>query len=357
MTVEATITSIDQLTPDTKRFNLESDSHVFEYEPGQHTRVHYEPDAEGKGAARPYTATTLPDATQLTLAIKHYENGAASTYMHEREVGDEILIEELSGNLTLNDFDSDVAFVSTGVGITPMMAMLRQYLQEGTGDAFFFFGERDQDHLIYRETLDELATEHQNLSVVYSLSDPEENWDGPVGNIQTHLESELPTFDGIDFYICGVPSMVVDTQELLYINGVSAKRVFTEGWEEGVVQGKPSPLSIYDEIGGGEAVESVVERMYDFILDDDLLAPYFEDSDIDTLIENQSAFIGMIAGGPDYHHHIPETHASMNLRDEHFDAVLGHFHASLAEHDVGPEYIQQLKSQLRSYRESIVTAR
>jgi ferredoxin-NADP reductase len=69
MTLEATITSIQQLTPDVKEFVLEAGGHIFEYEPGQHTRIRYETDAEGKGMGRPYTATTLPGSSSITLAI------------------------------------------------------------------------------------------------------------------------------------------------------------------------------------------------------------------------------------------------------------------------------------------------
>ena len=356
MTLEATITSIHQLTPDVKEFSLEADDHVFEYEPGHHVRIHYEQDVDGKGMARPYTATSLPGATEFTLAIKHYEGGAASTYMHEREAGDTILIEEPAGGFSLCDLDTDAVFVASGTGITPMVAMLRQYLGDGTGEAYLFFGERDRDHLIYRNVFDELADEYERFSVTYSLSDPDDEWDGPTGNIQNHLEDRLSTFDDTHFYVSGVPSMVVDTKELLLTQGVSVDDLFSEGWEEGVVQAKASPASFYEDIGGDDAIEAVVEQMYEHILDDDRLAPYFDESNIQSLISHQSRFIAMVAGGPEYHDNIPETHAHMNLHDEHFDAVLAYLHRALMENGVDEEYSQQLKSHLQQYRTSIVTS-
>lgn len=355
MTLEATVVSTQQLTPEVREFVLEADDHVFEYEPGHHVRVHYEENAADKGMARPYTATNRPGTTQVTLAIKHYEGGAASTYMHEREVGDTILIEEPAGGFNLHDLDTDVVFVASGTGITPMVAMLRQYLDEGTGEAHLVFGEQDRNHLIYRDLLDQFAAENEQLSVCYSLSDPDEGWDGPTGKIQNHLDV-LSTFDNKHFYVCGVPAMVVDTKEMLLAQDVSADRIFTEGWEEGVVQATASPLSIYDELGGLEAITSIVERMYEHILADERLAPYFDESNIESLINHQSRFIAMVAGGPEYHDHIAKTHAHMNLRDEHFDAVLAYFHTALAEHGVADEYSHQLKSQLQQYRASVVTA-
>lgn len=150
--------------------------------------------------------------------------------------------------------------------------------------------------------------------------------------------------------------MVVDTKELLLTEGVSADHLFSEGWEEGTVQAKANTASIYDDIGGDDAIETVIERMYEHILDDDRLAPYFDESNIQSLINHQSRFIAMVAGGPEYHDNIPETHAHMNLRDEHFDAVLAYLHTALVENGVDEEYSQQLKSYLQQYRASIVTS-
>lgn len=356
MVLEVSINSIRELTPTVKEFEIEADNHNFEYDPGNHIRIRYEGNGDPGGMARPYTPTTLPGTNQLTLAIKQYDGGDASTYMHNREEGDRIFINKPTGGFSLQDLERDVVFIATGTGITPMVAMLRQYIEDGTGKAHLLFGEKDREHLIYRELLDGFADAHGNVSVTYSLTDPDSEWDGLTGRVQDHLEELLADFDEKDFYICGVPTMVVDTKEALLAHQTPADRIFTEGWEEGVVQAKSEPLSVYDELGGIDAIESVVDRMYDLILADDRLAPYFDESDVDSLIEHQSEFIAMVAGGPDYHQHIAETHAHMNLQDEHFDTVLAYFHASLAEHDVPEDYIHQLKSRLQEYRSSAVTA-
>ena len=236
MPFEGTITSIHQMTPQVKQFVIEADDE-FEFEPGQHTTVRFErrdsDEDEDEQVVRPYTATNTPGSNQLTLAIKRYDDGTASVYMHEREMGDTVTLGDLGGNLTLRNADENVAFVSTGTGITPMMAMLKQYLEVGSGDVVFFYGEKNQENIMYRETLDQLATEHDQLSVVYSLS--EEGWDGPTGHVQNHIEDYLDDLDR-DFYVCGVPQMVVDTKNRLGELGVSDDRVFSEGWEDGEVE-------------------------------------------------------------------------------------------------------------------------
>jgi ferredoxin-NADP reductase len=237
MTHTVRVASIDQLTPDVKQFRLVAEDYRFDFKPGQHTQIRFSKDgggSDGDGGeevVRPYTGTNLPGTNQLTLAIRRYEEGTASTWMHEREIGDEIEVESLDGNLYLRNLDADVAFISTGTGITPMMAMLKQYLLEGTGEAHFLYGEKTRDDVIYLETLDQFEASYPELTVDYSLS--EEDWPGRTGHIQDHLEDVFDSFDDRDYYVCGVPRMVVETKRKLIEGlGVPEERVYSEGWED-----------------------------------------------------------------------------------------------------------------------------
>ncbi|WP_227377030.1 ferredoxin--NADP reductase [Haladaptatus halobius] len=264
---EVEIASIHQMTPRVKQFRLVDDE-PFDFEPGQHTHLHFEREAEngdgdGNGedesgdgndegreggenseneeddaddeVVRPYTATSLPGTNSITLAIKRYDDGTASVYMHDREPGDTIRIEDLGGNLYLRNLKSDVAFVSTGTGITPMMAMLKQYLRAGEGRATFLYGEKTQEDIMYRETLDQLESEHENLTVAYSLSETE--WEGRTGHVQDHVEAVVPDPEATEFYVCGVPEMVVETKEKLAAIEVPDESVYSEGWEGDAVSG------------------------------------------------------------------------------------------------------------------------
>jgi ferredoxin-NADP reductase len=229
--VTTTVESITRVTPTVKQFRLRAPGHTFEYRPGQHTTVHFEQD--GEEVVRPYTPTSRPGTDEVTLAIKRYDDGTASVWMHDRERGDEVELGELEGNLHLRNPDRDVALVATGTGITPMMAMLKDYVDRGEGHAGFYFGEKDQEHLIYRETLDQFDADYADVDVTYSLS--REDWDGPTGHVQQHVVDDLGDGldpEGTDFYVCGVPGMVVETKEDLADAGVPDDNVYSEGWEE-----------------------------------------------------------------------------------------------------------------------------
>jgi ferredoxin-NADP reductase len=231
-TLDATLLSTYSVTPRVKQFLLRVEGHPFDFTPGQHVSVAFETD-DGKERYRPYSPVSQPGTDTIALAVKRYPDGACSTWMHEREVGDTISITSPSGNLGLQSLDRDVFFLSTGTGITPMVSMATQYLRKGRGKATFLFGERTQDDLMFRETLDLYAASHSNFTVEYVLSD--EDWQGPTGYVQHNLRDHVDDASTSHFYICGVPEMVVETKGLLFDLGTPEKHIFTEGWEEGAI--------------------------------------------------------------------------------------------------------------------------
>ncbi len=55
-------------------------------------------------------------------------------------------------------------------------------------------------------------------------------------------------------------------------------------------------MSVYDEIGGKEAVAVAVDRFYDRVEGDALLAPYFVDTDLPRLRAHMRAFLATANG-------------------------------------------------------------
>lgn len=115
-----------------------------------------------------------------------------------------------------------IAFLTGGVGITPIRSMLR-YLA-GTGDAgrvegqelVLFYGCMTEDGIIYRQELEELARTVSGLRMVLVITNPTETWRGYGGFISADiLRAELKDPQAWTYYVVGPPPMVTAMQKVL----------------------------------------------------------------------------------------------------------------------------------------------
>ena len=117
--------------------------------------------------------------------------------------------------------------------------------------------------------------------------------------------------------------------------------------------------TLYERIGGDGAVRATVVKMYEKILSDDDLAPFFEDIDVDKLRLSQTAFVTYAFGGPNHYtgkslrnaHRNAVEHGINNL---HFDKVAKHLHDAMQELDVPKELIKEALTIVESTRNDVL---
>jgi predicted ferric reductase len=126
---------------------------------------------------------------------------------------------------------SGFVFVVGGVGITPVMSMLRSMAARGDErPVWLFYGNPTWDEVIFREELDALA-ERIALTVVHILESPPDSWSGEEGFVTKQvLERHLPEAGRADlrYFLCGPPPMVDAAEAGLHDLGVPADRMQTE---------------------------------------------------------------------------------------------------------------------------------
>jgi hemoglobin len=115
--------------------------------------------------------------------------------------------------------------------------------------------------------------------------------------------------------------------------------------------------TIYDEIGGGDAVSAAVEIFYGKVLDDPSLAGYFDRVDMADLQAHQRDFIGAALGGPVSYEgrSMKEAHAGLGVTSEAFDAVVGHLGDTLTDLGVPGPTIGTIAGALAPLKTEIVS--
>lgn len=116
---------------------------------------------------------------------------------------------------------------------------------------------------------------------------------------------------------------------------------------------------LYERIGGSNAVRAAVGVFYDKVLADPQLAPFFQGVDMARQASKQRAFLIMAFGGPNTYTgaDMRRGHAHLvgrGLNDAHFDAVVGHLAATLAELGVADADIAEVAAIAESVRDDVL---
>lgn len=115
--------------------------------------------------------------------------------------------------------------------------------------------------------------------------------------------------------------------------------------------------SLYEKVGGEEAVGKVVEYFYnELVLKDDTVNHFFKDTDMEKQMRHQTKFISFALGGPNQYSgkSMAMAHKGMNLQPEHFDAIAKHLHDALAHFGVDEADIDTALTKVASLRDDII---
>jgi ferredoxin-NADP reductase len=199
----------------------------FSYQAGQFVQF-YIPQAE-KPVLRSYSISSIPTDPYLEFCIKILDGGIASEHVSQMSVGDTLEFRGPKGRFIVEENEHDHYFVATGVGLAPIMGMLRQLAisKESSQPARLLFGVRSEEDLFWVERLDALKETFPLFEYAVTLSQPKPTggWQGLKGRVTDHL---LHHHMKHRFYLCGSADMVKDVRSLLIEHGTEARAIHFE---------------------------------------------------------------------------------------------------------------------------------
>ncbi len=221
------VTDIRQETPDVKTFrvNAPEGGKLFEHKPGQCAMV----SVPGVGEAM-FSITSSPTNKEYQeFSIK--KCGVLTDYLHDLQVGDEIMVRGPYGNNFPVDTElkgKNLLFVAGGIGLAPLRSVINYVLdnRDDYGTVDIVYGSRSADDLVQLKEIQEVWMKAKDTNVYLTIDRPQEGWDGHVGFVPSYL-SELELKTDKTVLVCGPPIMIKFVLGALTEMGFSKEQAYT----------------------------------------------------------------------------------------------------------------------------------
>ena len=114
--------------------------------------------------------------------------------------------------------------------------------------------------------------------------------------------------------------------------------------------------TMFDRYGGFGFMHRVVLSFYDKMLDSDIVAPYFDDVDMPSLVDHQTKFISHALGGPAHYtgRTLEVGHKHLKITHDHFDEVAEILQDTLEDAGMSSEDVDTVMGIVGSTRSAIV---
>jgi ferredoxin-NADP reductase len=153
------------------------------------------------------------------------------------EVGTEVEIKGPYGQFLFRPEAPRLAFLTGGVGLTPVRSMLR-YLIDSHGQGrlagqqlVLIYGSMTEEGILYKEEMEECARVIPGLRVVHVITNPSPAWQGHSGFITSDIvKTELGDPEGWEYYVVGPPPMIDAMWKVIDALSVPHNQVTVEGF-------------------------------------------------------------------------------------------------------------------------------
>lgn len=117
--------------------------------------------------------------------------------------------------------------------------------------------------------------------------------------------------------------------------------------------------SIYEQIGGAEALERVVDDFYGRVVADEDLAGFFTGTKMQRLKGKQVEFFAAALGGPEPYigPSMRQVHQGRGITMYHFELVGGHLKKSLSAAEVPDDIAEQIMTAIASMADDVVSTK
>ncbi|MFG1641438.1 2Fe-2S iron-sulfur cluster-binding protein [Amycolatopsis sp. NPDC049252] len=281
-----TVADVVVETPDARSVVFEipgEHASAFTYSAGQFLTLRIPSERTGS-VARCYSLSSAPHENRVQVTVKRTDGGYGSSWIcDELRAGMTLDVLAPAGVFTPSSVDEDFLLFAAGSGITPVMAILKTALEQGSGRVVLVYANRDEQSVIFAGELRSLAKRYGDRLVVV-------HWLESVQGLPdvAQLRGLASAFTAYEAFLCGPAPFMAAVREALGQLGVPRERVhiekFTSLSGNPFESAEPEPVEESDEAPASLTVTLDGEtrsmawprrrKLLDHLLEAGLDAPY-----------------------------------------------------------------------------------
>jgi len=224
------VTDVKQVTHDTCNLVLKpKDGEVFDYMPGQFAFITLK--RKGLRTEEHHFTLSSSPARKDTISFTIKASGDFTATINQTKVGDIAMIDGPYGRFShLLHPPGDLVMIAGGIGITPILGMLRYMADVSDGrSVLLIWGNKTEKDIVFRDEFEALKTRLPNLRLHHVMSG-QPDWAGEKGRVDDALLNRLLTERDrkARVFLCGPPVMMRLVTASLVRRGVKASRIHTE---------------------------------------------------------------------------------------------------------------------------------
>ncbi len=187
------------------------------------------------GRERAFSIANAPhDDELIELHIRRVEGGQFTDFVFD-ELQDKAILRirgPLGTFFLREDSDRPVIFMAGGTGFAPIKGQIEHAIYIGDRRPMaFYWGVRAERDLYQRELAEQWAAEHDNISFIPVLSEPDAGWPGRSGFVHEAVLVDNPDMSGFDVYMAGPPPMVNAGRDAFTEAGLSKDNMYSDSFD------------------------------------------------------------------------------------------------------------------------------
>ena len=187
---------------------------------------------EMSGCGDSYVAfASAPEENEFEFLIKHNPASAKVTgTLFEPRPDNQIVLKNIVGrSFSVEDQrGADLVFVAMGTGLAPLRSTLRHLLRSRNeyGRLVVLYGARTVEDFCFAEEMSTVWRQ-QDVELRQVISQPNGDWSGPTGYVQSLLDQIAPELKNPVALICGSQKMIEQTRLRLLNLGFAPEKILT----------------------------------------------------------------------------------------------------------------------------------